>query len=80
SKKPAGDYANEVEQECFRNGLMILTCGPNSVRLIPPLIIDEEIADKGLKIFEKVVKNVSGKKKIIAGVKKQLSIEKTYLL
>ncbi len=80
SKKPAGDYANEVEQECFRNGLMILTCGPNSVRLIPPLIIDEEIADKGLKIFEKVVKNVSGKKKIIAGVKKQLSVEKTYLL
>ncbi len=80
SKKPAGDYANEVEQECFRNGLMILTCGPNSVRFVPPLIIDEEIADKALKIFEKVVKKVSGKKKKIDRGKSQLSIEKTYLL
>jgi len=63
SKKPAPDYSNEVEQQCFRNGLMLLTCGPNSVRFIPPLIIDEEIADKGLKIFEKVVKNIAGRKK-----------------
>jgi 4-aminobutyrate aminotransferase len=63
SKKPAADYANEVEQQCFRNGLMLLTCGPNGVRFIPPLIIDEDIADKALEIFEKVVKNISGRKK-----------------
>ncbi len=63
SKKPAGEYAHEIEQRCFQNGLMLLTCGPNSVRFIPPLIIDEEIADKGLKIFEKVVKGISERKK-----------------
>jgi len=63
SKKPAAEYSNEVEQQCFRNGLMLLTCGPNGVRFIPPLIIDEEIADKALKIFDKVVKNIAGRKK-----------------
>lgn len=58
SREPAPEYANRLAQECFRNGLMILECGPNSVRFIPPLTIDEETADIGLKIFEKSLARV----------------------
>ena len=58
SKKPAPEYSKALAMECFRNGLMILECGPNAVRFIPPLTIDEEIADKGLDIFEKSLAKV----------------------
>ena len=55
TKEPAGELAEKTMQECFRNGLMLLTCGQNSVRLIPPLTIDEETTNLGLNIFEKVI-------------------------
>lgn len=63
TKEPAPEYANSLAQECFRNGLMILECGPNSVRFIPPLTIDEETAEFGLKIFEKSLAKVEKSKR-----------------
>ena len=33
------DVAVALEQECFRRGLLVLTCGERSVRLAPPLVI-----------------------------------------
>ena len=63
TKEPAGKYAERVLQECFRNGLMLLTCGESTVRFIPPLIIDEEIANRALDIFEKVIKKVNSRKR-----------------
>jgi 4-aminobutyrate aminotransferase len=58
TKEPAPEYASRVAMECFKLGMMILTCGHNSVRFIPPLGIDEEVADKALKIFQKAVQRV----------------------
>jgi len=63
TKEPAPEYASRVAMECFKLGMMILTCGHNSVRFIPPLTIDEEVADKALKIFEKAVHKVERSKK-----------------
>ena len=63
TKEPAPEYASRLAEECFKSGLMILTCGPNSVRFIPPLTINEEIADKALKIFEKAVQKVGRAKR-----------------
>jgi len=63
TKEPAPEYAHQLAQECFKNGLMILECGPNSVRFIPPLVIDEEIADVALKIFEKSLARVERSRK-----------------
>ena len=63
TKEPAPEYAHSLAQECFRNGLMILECGPNSVRFIPPLTIDEETAEFGLKIFEKSLTKVEKSKR-----------------
>jgi 4-aminobutyrate aminotransferase len=62
-KTPAPDFAEEVMQECFRNGLMLLTCGPNSVRFIPPLIIDEEVTLEALSIFENAIAKIEKRKK-----------------
>lgn len=39
------DARDRVINECFRHGLLILGAGTTTVRLSPPLIIDEEQAD-----------------------------------
>src|SRR5437016_9663301 len=41
----SADIRDRVIHECFRHGLLILGAGTTTVRLSPPLIIDEEQAD-----------------------------------
>ena len=42
-----------VISECVNNGLMILSCGTNTVRFRPPLTIEKSHIDEGLEIMEK---------------------------
>jgi 4-aminobutyrate aminotransferase len=58
SKTKAIDERNRVIQGCFEKGLLILGCGENTIRLIPPLIVSREEADTALTIFEEVLKKV----------------------
>ena len=44
---------DHVIKECMANGLMILSCGPNTVRFRPPLTISKGQIDEGLDILEK---------------------------
>lgn len=55
---PDGDSRNTVIGECVNNGLMILSCGPNTVRFRPPLTITQDQIDEGLGILEKAYKAV----------------------
>jgi 4-aminobutyrate aminotransferase len=41
-----------VIEECFRRGLLVLGAGPSTVRLSPPLVIDEEQAEVAVEIFQ----------------------------
>ena len=54
TKKPAKDKAVEMVSLCHKKGLVILTCGKygNSIRLLMPLIIQDEELEKGFKIIE----------------------------
>ncbi|MCK4428532.1 MAG: aminotransferase class III-fold pyridoxal phosphate-dependent enzyme, partial [candidate division Zixibacteria bacterium] len=61
TKEPASGLSTDVANECFRNGLMLLTCGKNVVRFIPPLIISQHTVDQALEIFEKAVKKIQGR-------------------
>jgi 4-aminobutyrate aminotransferase len=47
--------------ECAKQGLLLLGCGTNSVRVIPPYVTSEEDADIGLQIIERATKKVMGK-------------------
>ncbi|MTI89218.1 MAG: L-lysine 6-transaminase [Balneolaceae bacterium] len=53
---PDGHSRDAVINECVSNGLMILSCGPNTVRFRPPLTIQQEQIDEGLNILEKAYK------------------------
>jgi 4-aminobutyrate aminotransferase len=63
TKERAPEISHEVAEECFRNGLMILTCGKNAVRFIPPLVIEKDTVDQALEIFDKAVEKVQSKKR-----------------
>ena len=52
---------NAVIKECINNGLMILACGPNTVRFRPPLTITQDQIDEGLEILEKAYKTMLAK-------------------
>ena len=54
TKMPAKDKATEMVSLCHKKGLVILTCGKygNTIRLLMPLIIQDEELEKGFKIIE----------------------------
>jgi len=54
TKKPAKDKATEMVNLCHKKGLVIITCGKygNTIRLLMPLVINDDELDKGFKIME----------------------------
>lgn len=58
TKEKAIEERNQIVQDCFKKGLLILGAGENVIRLSPPLIITEQDADTALTILEEVIKKV----------------------
>lgn len=58
SKEPSPDIRNKIVNEAFKKGLLLLGCGPNTIRWSPPLIIKKEEVDIALEIFEEVLKKL----------------------
>jgi 4-aminobutyrate aminotransferase len=52
TREPATELRDRVVQESFRRGLITLGSGKSSVRFAPPLNIDKNLVDEGLKIFD----------------------------
>jgi 4-aminobutyrate aminotransferase len=61
AKTMAKEIADQVMLECFKRGLLLLTCGPTSIRFAPPLTITEAQADTAFEIFAKALKDVEGR-------------------
>jgi len=53
TKTPAKKEVNKILERCYKNGLVLLPCGNSGIRLIPPLVIEENELSEGLDIFEK---------------------------
>ena len=61
TKLRAKEQVDQVIEECFKRGLLLLSCGPNSIRFSPPLIISESQADTAFEIFAEALKQVEGR-------------------
>ena len=48
----------ELEKAAFERGLLLLGCGRSTIRLAPPLVIDEEDAAVALRILDEVIASV----------------------
>jgi len=49
------ELRDAIEMACFERGLIILGCGPNSIRFSPPLILATEHVDVALEIFDEAI-------------------------
>jgi 4-aminobutyrate aminotransferase len=58
TKAPVRDLRNAVVLEAFKNGLLLLGAGESAIRLIPPLVVNDEEMNVGLEIFEKALRKV----------------------
>ena len=56
TKEKAADLRDRVIDNAFHRGLLTLGSGENSIRLSPPLIIDEEQADCAIRILEESIR------------------------
>ena len=58
TKEIAKKEAGEVMMKCFKKGLAIVTCGPNVIRWMPPLVITKDMIDPSIEIFEQSLTEV----------------------
>jgi 4-aminobutyrate aminotransferase len=61
TKEKAIEERNGIIQACFQKGLMVVGCGQNTLRFIPPLVITKEDADIALGLFEESLSEIEKK-------------------
>jgi 4-aminobutyrate aminotransferase len=54
------EQANAVEQAAFERGLLVLECGESTLRLCPPLIVDDATLEVGIGLFADSLTAVGG--------------------
>jgi 4-aminobutyrate aminotransferase len=52
SKERNPEIRERIIQDAFESGLLLIPCGPNSIRMTPALNISRDLVDEGLMIFE----------------------------
>src|SRR5262245_8085037 len=60
TKEKAVAWRDLAVQRCFEKGLLILGCGENTLRLMPPLIVNRAQADAALEVLEEVLLALPG--------------------
>jgi 4-aminobutyrate aminotransferase len=58
TKERAKAETDAVMLACFKRGLMVLPCGPNSIRFSPPLILTQQQADTAVEVFAEALHDV----------------------
>jgi len=58
TKAPAKKLCDELITAAFHQGLILLSCGASTVRLMPPLLITEADADEAVFLFEQSLLDV----------------------
>ncbi|WP_413542385.1 4-aminobutyrate--2-oxoglutarate transaminase [Citricoccus nitrophenolicus] len=58
TRKPDPEITKAVASACLAEGVLLLTCGTfgNVIRLLPPLVIDEELLLDGLDVLEAAIR------------------------
>ncbi|WP_142060602.1 4-aminobutyrate--2-oxoglutarate transaminase [Pseudarthrobacter sp. B4EP4b] len=58
SKEPNPELTKAVAAACLKEGVIILTCGTygNVIRLLPPLVITDELLNDGLEVLAAAIK------------------------
>ncbi len=60
TKEPAIELRDRLTEEAYKRGLVILPCGRNTMRYIPPLVIKEHQIDAAVDILDEALKAAKG--------------------
>ena len=60
TREPARELLEEIVQRAFRRGLLILGAGRSSLRLAPPLIVDEYDVDTAVGMIDEILGEALG--------------------
>ncbi|MCU1761633.1 acetyl ornithine aminotransferase family protein [Pseudomonas sp. 14P_8.1_Bac3] len=52
NRKPAKAIADRLLHTAYRKGLLLLTCGVSTLRLMPPLMIDKTLCDEAIALLD----------------------------
>lgn len=55
TREPHPEARHKVIRRAFEQGLLILGCGENTVRLMPPLVVEREQADFALEVLDRCI-------------------------
>jgi 4-aminobutyrate aminotransferase len=61
AKTQAGAERDQIVELAFERGVLFLGCGPNTIRLAPPLVVSKEQADIAIDVLEECIKLVAAK-------------------
>jgi len=54
-RTPGAEPRDRIVEMAFERGVLFLGCGPNTIRLAPPLIVSKEQADIALDVLEECI-------------------------
>ncbi|WP_152222928.1 acetyl ornithine aminotransferase family protein [Pseudomonas sp. SCB32] len=60
TRKPAREFAERLLHNAWRQGLLLLTCGVSTLRLMPPLMIDRATCDEALALLDAAIEQTLG--------------------
>jgi 4-aminobutyrate aminotransferase len=52
TREPAGELVHDLVQRAFRQGLLLLGAGKSTLRLAPPLVVDEQDVDTAMNMID----------------------------
>jgi 4-aminobutyrate aminotransferase len=58
TKERAHDFRESIVDRAFEKGLLLLGAGENTIRVAPPLMVDEEQADFAARTLEECIREV----------------------
>jgi 4-aminobutyrate aminotransferase len=58
TKERAGDLREAIVNRAFEKGLLLLGAGENTIRIAPPLLVDEEQADFAVRTLDACITEV----------------------
>ena len=67
TKKRAAELRTAVIERSFDKGLLVIPCGPNVIRMTPPLNISRDLVDEGLHLFEEALTIAEREAMAVAG-------------
>ncbi|MDA4129872.1 MAG: acetyl ornithine aminotransferase family protein [Thaumarchaeota archaeon] len=59
SKAFAPELANQIVSKTWKRGVLVITCGKSTLRIVPPLTITRELVDEALPVLESAIKEAN---------------------